>query len=227
MVHAKTWSVWTVWTVIVLSAGCASRAPIVRPQALAQPGSGTTAVAIEQQLPPLPELPVLQMERQTVPAAPRRLYSLSARDASVRDVLLTFGTSTDIGLVLGPDVEGKVTVDLKQATLEEVLNALLTPIGLVFQREGNLVHVSKPQIATRIFTLNYIASARSGSSSLSASGGTSGGGTSGGQAAGAAGGGGAVAAADRPVRSARPTTSTSGVSSSGRSNSFSQKREAS
>jgi MSHA biogenesis protein MshL len=66
----------------------------------------------------------------------------------------------------------------------------------VFQREGNLVRVSKPQIATRIFTLNYIAATRSGTSSLSASGGTSGGGfgggASGGQAAGATGAGGST-----------------------------------
>lgn len=170
-----------------MSAGCASRGSIEPPQPPVQPGSGTTAVAAEQP-PPLPELPVLQMEKQTAPSAPRRLYSLSARDANIRDVLLTFGKSTDVGLVLGPDVDGKVTVDLKQATLEEVLSALLSPIGLVFQREGNLVRVSKPQIATRIFTLNYIASTRSGTSSLSASGSTGGAGTSGGQAAGVAGG---------------------------------------
>jgi MSHA type pilus biogenesis protein MshL len=180
---------WSVLGVVVITTGCASGGSIAPPQLPAQPGSGTTAVATEQQAPlPLPELPVLQMERQAVPAAPRRLYSLSARDANIRDVLLTFGKSTDIGLALGPDVEGKVTVDLKQATLEEVLDALLSPIGLVFQREGNLVRVSKPQIATRIFTLNYIASTRSGTSSLSASGSTGGGGMSGGQSAGATGG---------------------------------------
>src|SRR6266545_1741673 len=178
---------WSVLGVVVMATGCAPVRYVAPPQPPAPPVSGTTAVAADQLPPPLPELPVLQMEHQTVPTAPRRLYSLSARDANVRDVLLTFGKSTDIGLVLGPDVEGKVTVDLKQATLEEVLGALLSPIGLVFQREGNLVRVSKPQIATRIFTLNYIASNRSGTSSLSASGSTGGGGFGGGASTGQAG----------------------------------------
>ena len=70
MVHAKT---WPAWTAIVLSVGCASRGPIAPPQALAQPGSGTTAVATEQRPPPLPELPVFQPENQPGPITPRRL----------------------------------------------------------------------------------------------------------------------------------------------------------
>lgn len=192
-----------------MATGCASRGYVAPPLPQPPPSSGTTAVAAEQRPSPLPELPVLQTENQAVPTAPRRLYSLSARDANIRDVLLTFGKSTDIGLVLGPDVDGKVTVDLKQATLEEVLSALLSPIGLVFQREGNLVRVSKPQIATRIFTLNYIASTRSGTSSLSASGSTTGGGASGGQAAGAggapSGGGGGGSAAGGSTSSVSAT----------------------
>lgn len=192
-----------------MATGCASGGYIAPPQPTAPPASGTTAVSAEQQPKPLPELPVLQMERQTVPTAPRRLYSLSARDANIRDVLLTFGKSTDVGLVLGPDVDGKVTVDLKQATLEEVLSALLSPIGLVFQREGNLVRVSKPQIATRIFTLNYIASSRSGTSSLSASGTTSGGGFGGATPAGQTGttGAGSTASASGGGSSAGGATS--------------------
>lgn len=175
---------WLVSGAIVMSAGCASSGNIAPQPQPAPPSTGTTAVAAEPL--PLPELPALQIERQQTPTAPRRLYSLSARDASVRDVLLTFGKSTDVGFVLGPDVEGKVTVDLKQLTLEEVLSSLLTPIGLVFEREGNVVRVSKPQISTRIFTLNYISSARSGTSSLSATGST-GNGVGAGAGAGAAG----------------------------------------
>jgi MSHA type pilus biogenesis protein MshL len=197
---------------IVMSSGCASRGAIAPPPPPVPPPAGATAVVSE--ILQLPELPVVQIEREEVAAAPRRLYSLSARDANVRDVLLTFGKSTDVGLVLGPDVDGKVTVDLKQLTLEEVLGALLAPIGLVYQHEGNLVRVSKPQIATRIFTLNYIASTRSGTSSLSASGSASGGGASSagqqaGQAAGQAtaggGGGGGGSAAGGSTSSVNAT----------------------
>ena len=157
-----------IWTVVLISAGCASRGGVAPPQPPAPPGSGPTSVVAEPQW--LPELPAVQIERERAPAAPRKLYSLSAHDASVRDVLLTFGKSTDLSLVLGPDVEGKITVDLKQVTVEEVLSALLTPIGLAYQREGNLIRVSKPQIETRIFTVNYIASTRSGTSTLTATG---------------------------------------------------------
>ena len=164
MAHAiRRW----LWTVLLISGGCASGGGLAPPQTPPAPSGGPTSVVAEPQR--LPELPALQIEKESVPAAPRRLYSLSAHDASIRDVLLTFGKSTDLSLVLGPDVEGKVTVDLKQVTLEEVLSALLTPIGLAYQRDGNLIRVSKPQVETRIFTVNYIASTRSGTSALSAS----------------------------------------------------------
>ncbi len=107
---------------------------------------------------------------------PRKLFSLSVRNASIRDVLLAFGKRSDLNIVFGPDVEGLVTIDLKRVTLEEALDALLTPIGFTYRREGAFVRVAKPVPETRIFTVNYIASTRTGSASLSA---TAGGGSSG------------------------------------------------
>ena len=156
----------------IVAAGCASRAvqaPVPTPPA---------PVAVAP--PPLPELPAVQIEQQPVAPTPRQLYSINVVDANIRDVLLTLGKTTDFSFVLGPMVEGTITVDLKQVTLEEMLNAMLSPVGLVYQREGNVIRVSRPQVTTRIFTVNYIASQRSGSSGLSATAGASGGGGFGG-----------------------------------------------
>jgi len=124
----------------------------------------------------LPELPVSQVEEE-VKVPPRRLFTLSVRDANIREVLLAFGKKTDLNILVDPDVKGEVTVDLKRVTLEEALDALLSPIGFVWRREGSFVRVSKPTLETRIFTVNYISTRRSGSASLSATtGGTTGGG---------------------------------------------------
>lgn len=141
----------------------------------------------------LPELPVTQMEEEITKVEPRKLYTLAVRDADVREVLLTLGKKTDLNIVFGPDVKGAVTVDLKRVTLEEALNSLLGPIGLEYAREGNFIRVFIPALETRIFTLSYISTTRTGGATLTATAGGGGGGTTTGTAAGGGGGGGAGA----------------------------------
>lgn len=145
--------------------------------------------------PPLPELPVTQIEEEPARVVPRKLFSLSVRNVSIRDVLLAFGKRSDLNIVFGPEVDGQVTIDLKRVTLDEALDALLTPIGFVYRREGNFVRVAKPMPETRVFTVNYIPTLRTGSGSLSA---TAGGATG---AVGAVGGGGATVGATSSVTS--------------------------
>jgi MSHA type pilus biogenesis protein MshL len=176
-----------VWAILAIAAGCASRGVAQAPPVPTPPAPVAAAP------PPLPELLAVQIEQQPAAAVPRQLYSIAVTDADIRDVLLTLGKTTDLSFVLGQGVEGMVTVDLKQVTLEEMLNSMLSPVGLVYQREGNLIRVSRPQLTTRVFTVNYIMSTRTGTAGLSAtagaSGGGGGGGGAGGGAAGAGGGG--------------------------------------
>ena len=164
--------VW-LWTIVALGTGCASRGGATRVASAPAPRPAPASVQS------LPELPAVQIEQQQVPAAPRQLYSIAVQNQSIREVLRTLGQSTDISFVLAPGVDGAITVDLKQVTLDEMLDAMLTPIGLVYQREGNVIRASKPQLTTRIFAVNYIASTRTGASSLSATAGSTGGGATG------------------------------------------------
>jgi MSHA type pilus biogenesis protein MshL len=138
----------------------------------------------------LPELPVSQIEEEVIKVAPRKLFSLSVRNADIREVLLAFGKKTDLNIVFGPETQGVVTVDLKRVTLEEALDSLLSPIGLVYKREGNFIRVTKPTLETRIFTLSYISTTRSGGATLSATAGGAAGGVAGATTTTGAGGGG-------------------------------------
>jgi len=112
-----------------------------------------------------------------------RLYSLSVRDADVQEILLAFARDASLNLTVDPDVTGKVTVDLKNVTLEKALETILSPIGIEYRKEGNLIRVLKPKPETRIFSLNYITSIRTGTGLVSGaiggrnSGGTTAGGT--------------------------------------------------
>ena len=101
-----------------------------------------------------------------------RLYSLSYREAEVRDVLLAFSKESDLNIIFEPDVMGKVTVDLKKVTLSRALDSLLRPLNFDYKHEGRFIHVFKPKMETRIFGLNYLTVVRKGESAVSGTGGS-------------------------------------------------------
>jgi MSHA biogenesis protein MshL len=102
-----------------------------------------------------------------------KLYSLSVRDADLKEVLFAFSKDNGVNIIVDPDVFGKVTVDLKKVTMAAALEALLKPLDLDYQQERNMIRVTRPKMETRTFILNYITTVRKGSGSVSGIGGSS------------------------------------------------------
>jgi len=100
---------------------------------------------------------------------PEKLYSLFVRDADVQEVLLAFSKESDLNIVIDPELSGRVTIDLKRVTLEEVLNSILTPLRWTYRTDGKFIKIFRPQMETRFFTLNYIATKRGGKREVYAS----------------------------------------------------------
>jgi MSHA biogenesis protein MshL len=121
------------------------------------------AEAAKAQPPPeekLKELVIPQMEEAK--KVPDKLFSIYARDSSVQDVLLAFSKESELNIVIDPELNGKVTIDLKRVTLKEALDAILSPLGWTYRIDGKFIKVSRPQMENRLFKLNYIATKRSG-----------------------------------------------------------------
>ncbi|MFQ5862839.1 MAG: secretin and TonB N-terminal domain-containing protein [Candidatus Brocadiales bacterium] len=115
----------------------------------------------------LKDLPVLHLEEKPKKSRPEKLYTLSVRDARIQDVLLSFSRESKKNIIVDPDVDGMVTVDLRDVTLDQAMDALLTPLSLEYSRESGFIRVSKPKMMTRLFHLNYIITSRFGSRGLS------------------------------------------------------------
>ncbi|MGK5093373.1 hypothetical protein WDW89_15360 [Deltaproteobacteria bacterium TL4] len=98
-----------------------------------------------------------------------KLFSIQVSASDIRKVLQAFARDSKLGIVIDPDVEGMVSVDLKQSTLEEVLFFLLDPLDLDYSREGQVLRISKRRFKTRIFTLNHLLIKRSGKGSIKVS----------------------------------------------------------
>jgi len=108
-------------------------------------------------------------QREEAKKLPERLYSFFARDAHVQDVLLAFSRESELNIVIDPELTGRVTIDLKRVTLREALDAILSPLGWTYRIDGKFVKILRPQMETRLFTLNYIATKRSGKREIYAS----------------------------------------------------------
>ena len=109
-----------------------------------------------------------------------KMYSFRATGQSVRLALSQLATAYKLNIVVDQDVDGQVTVDLKELPLEKVLEAVLEPLGLSWTWQDGLLRVSRQE--TRTFTIDYLRLVRTGNgnstSSVSLSGGGGGGGGS-------------------------------------------------
>ena len=167
----KTKTLFILFLILSLVLGCATAPNKERAKLPPQKVEGT-----KPQPPPeekLKELVIPQMEEAK--KVPDKLFSIYARDSSIQDVLLAFSKESDLNMVIDPELNGKVTIDLKRVTLREALDTILSPMGWTYRIDGKFIKVSRPQLETRIFTLNYIATKRSGKREVYASTSTGGG----------------------------------------------------
>jgi MSHA biogenesis protein MshL len=112
---------------------------------------------------PKPELREITMpQKGATSSAAQKTYTLQMRDADIQDMLLAFSREVNANIVVDPKIFGKVTIDLKGVTLEQVLDVVCSQLNVEYRREGNLIKVFKPSLDTRIFYLDYITTVRKG-----------------------------------------------------------------
>ena len=94
------------------------------------------------------------------------LVSLSATGADLIGVLRMIADHHGLNLVIAPEVVGTVTVHVKDAELDEILDAITHVSGLHWHQERNLLYVTAQQTQSsmpasqgryvRVYDLNYI-----------------------------------------------------------------------
>ena len=130
-------------------------------------GSGTIAVAGQAGAPANPsQIPAPQLEDRQIQSGGR--MRVQFRDVDLRALLSALAQNEVLNLSIDPTISEMVTVDLDNVTLEEALDAILTPRALQYRIDGNLLRVSKLQMQTRTFSFDYVTTARTLGRSLSA-----------------------------------------------------------
>lgn len=145
--------------------------------------------------------------RMPLPKASRRQleprFDLVVNDAPIAQVLLGVfadtrysvlikpknvvpGTQTAAGAVAAAALPDRLTLNLKDVTVFEALDAIREVYGYDYTVEGNRVYIQQPELQTRIYQVNYISGQRRGVSDIMVVGGASS--STGGTGAGGAGG---------------------------------------
>lgn len=130
------------------------------------PGGGGVDVPADVMQALLPPMAVPAVKREMVSADKR--FDIAAKDAPARELFVGLAQGTPYSVVLSPDLDGTITINLKNVTLMEALNTLRDMHGYSYEREGDRIKVFGKGIRTRMFEVNYLNFIRKGSSGTSA-----------------------------------------------------------
>ena len=113
----------------------------------------------------LPTLPLTQLDEHALAAdLDNRTFTLTfAQPVPVRDLLLLLVRGTSLSIVPDPTIEGSFIGELKNVTVRQALGLILRPLGLDYRVDGAFIQVARRAPETRLFDVNYLASARTGS----------------------------------------------------------------
>ena len=163
----------TALAVVVLLTGCGAplvlRTPDISAAARAElpTGAARSPAAVPAQV-----TEALAEPAAPVKALPEPRVDLLVNNAPARDVFLALVADSRYSMLMHPDVSGTLSVTLRGVTVPEALEAIRDVYGFDYKITGRRITVYAPTLQTRIFTINYPNSKRSGESELRVSSGS-------------------------------------------------------
>jgi MSHA biogenesis protein MshL len=118
--------------------------------------------AVEAALAPQTRLELPKTASQ--PAEAR--FDLAVNAAPAQQVFLGIASGTRYSMLLNPEVAGSITVNLKDVTVPEAMDALRELYGYDYRIDGNRIYVQPLTTQTRFYSVAYPSSMRQGKSEL-------------------------------------------------------------
>ncbi|MDE3208940.1 MAG: secretin N-terminal domain-containing protein, partial [Pseudomonadota bacterium] len=123
-----------------------------------KPESAAVPKEVSQAL--LPPLNIQMPLPSAKPLNPR--FDLNVHDAPAAEVFMGIVSGTQYSMLVHPDVKGHITVNLKDVTLFQALDAISNLYGYDYRVDGNQIFIEPPTMQTRVFHVNYIPGDRKG-----------------------------------------------------------------
>ena len=120
-------------------------------------------------------LPPLRMELPQAQGKPiETRFDLNVNNAPAREVFLSIVSGTRYSMLVAPDVSGTISVNLKDVSLTEALDAIREIYGYEYKIDGSRIYIKPAGLQTRVFQVNYLVGARQGRSDMRVTAGSSG-----------------------------------------------------
>jgi MSHA biogenesis protein MshL len=112
-------------------------------------------------------LPPLKGELPTTPGRviePR--FDLVVSNAPAQQVFMSIVSGTRYSMLVHPSVTGTISVNLKDVTVQNALDAIRELYGYDFKVDGTRIFIQPSSIQTRVFQVNYLVGQRTGNSDI-------------------------------------------------------------
>ncbi|ARN73594.1 pilus (MSHA type) biogenesis protein MshL [Oceanicoccus sagamiensis] len=120
--------------------------------------------AVEEALPP-PQVddallpPLMGDSRGT---ASSDLFDVSVDEVSARDFFMGLVKGTPYNMVVHPDVQGTISLELQNVDIEEVMTVVNDVYGYSYKKRGNLYQILPGGLRSEVFHIDYLSLKRSG-----------------------------------------------------------------
>jgi len=94
-------------------------------------------------------------------------FEVAANEVEIRDFFVGLVDDTPYSVAVHPEVKGKISLNLKDVSLDEVIKVIIRMYEIDVFREGKVVQVLPAKMRTESIAVNYLMMRRSGSSSVS------------------------------------------------------------
>ncbi len=128
----------------------------LRPAAQARVRPAPPDAVSQALLPPL----TVEMPRSSKPLEPR--FDLGVNNAPANQVFMALVSGTRYSMLVHPDIKETISVNLKDVTLLEALEAIRELYGYEYKIQGTRIYVQPVTLQTRLFQVNYLAGRRVG-----------------------------------------------------------------
>lgn len=112
-------------------------------------------------------IPPLRVELPKVEGRPiEQRFDLAVSNAPAQQVFMAIVSGTRFSMLVHPDVSGTISVNLKDVTVAEALEALRDLYGYEYRVDGTRIYVQSAGMRTQVFRVNYLIGQRIGRSDV-------------------------------------------------------------